>query len=142
MAAQCPGCQKFAPLTTNEDPEVELDLSGRTVVANIRLVRESECCSEEMKEANMEPEVEIDVEKLAGHVDEEGEPMEGHDLDIEEGDKEITERSEGKGRGTRTFHGVLVRFSISCSCQESGAPAVYEGEISDECQASSMDELT
>ena len=82
--AQCPGCQKFPALTTNEDPECELEISGRTVKATIRLVRESECCSEEMKEANMEPEIDIDADKLAGHVDDEGEEMEGHDLSIEE----------------------------------------------------------
>jgi hypothetical protein len=140
--AQCPGCQKFPALTTDEDPEVELEISGRTVQARIRLVRMSECCSEEMKEANMEPEVEIDTDKLAGHVDKEGEEMEGHDLSVEETSKDITERCVGKGRGRRTFHGVTVNFSISCSCQDTGAAAVYEGSISDECQASSMDELT
>lgn len=142
MAAQCPGCQKFCGLETDEDPDVELDLTGRTVVANIRLVRYSSCCNEEMKEANMEPEQEIDVEQLAGHVDEEGEALEDHDLEVEETSKEITERTEGKGRGTRTFHGVTVSFSITCSCQEKGAKAVYEGTISDECQASAMEELT
>lgn len=137
--AQCPGCQKFSGLETDEDPECELEISGRTVQARIRLVRLSSCCNEEMKEANMEPEVEIDVDKLEGHVDEEGEAIEGHDLSVEETSKEITERCEGKGRGLRTFHGVTVAFSVNCSCKDE---AVYEGSIEDECQASSMDELT
>jgi hypothetical protein len=141
MARQCPGCNKLAGLETDESPEVDLRLDGTNISATMRLVRLSSCCNEEMKEANFEPDMELDAADLEGHYDfEKGDAVEGHDLDIEETGVEVTERSEGKGRGCRTFYGIKVSYDIVCSCT-SDKP-VYTGTLADECQASSMDELT
>jgi len=142
MGKQCPGCNKLAGLETDEDPDVEISLDGTTVSANMRLVRRSTCCSEDMKEASFEPEEEIDPAEFEGHVDEDGEALDGHELDVEEHGIEVTERSEGKGRGLKTFYGVKVDYEIHCSCQKPGDKALYTGSLSDECQASHMDELT
>jgi hypothetical protein len=62
-----------------------------------------------------------------------------HELSVEESSVELTERSEGRGRGCRSYYGALISYTVTCSCQDD---AVYEGEISDECQASHFDELT
>lgn len=141
MSNRCPGCNKMASLEM-ADPEVELEIADTTVKATIRIVRNSECCGEEMKEATLEPEEEIAIEDLKGHVDEKtGEVLEGHELDVEEDSSEGTERTEGKGRGMRSFYGARVSYSITCSCQASGAGAICTGELEDDVQASSMEDL-
>jgi hypothetical protein len=141
MMARCPGCNKFPSLET-QDPEVELDVLGTAVVGTVRLVCASVCCGEELKEATFNIEDEIDATLLEGHVGEDGELLEDHELEVEEESSEATERVAGKGRGAKMFRGVVVRYSVRCSCQESGAKSLHDGEHSDEIQASCMDELT
>lgn len=136
MANKCMSCGKLCALETQE-PEVELDLSGTSVVGTVRIARNSECCGDEVKEANFDVDDDI-ADHLKDHLDADGGELEGHDLEIDEGDVELTERTEGKGRGLRTFYGFKLHYSVNCSCKEE---AVYEGNVEDEMQASSFDEL-
>jgi hypothetical protein len=66
--AACPGCQKFASLELG-DAEVESEevQEDGTYTAEIRVVRTSACCGEEMKEARFT--IEGDVgEELTAHI--------------------------------------------------------------------------
>ena len=114
---RCPGYNKFAPLETAE-PEVEVEISqdknGTLVSATVRIVRNSECCGEEMKEANFEPSAEVDAELLKEHFDPKtGEPLsEDCELVVEADDAENTERSEGTGRGMKSFYGFELHWTV------------------------------
>lgn len=160
--ARCPDCNKFVSLETNEPEEdsIEIDseptatsseeseesegsgAEGETVEpsenkpeprtghisATYRIVRVCADCGTELKEATIE--MEEDVEIPAGH---EGDD---HELEIE-GEAESTEK--GGGRYAKSFYGVHVHYTVSCSC---GAAGLLEGDLEDEVAASHMDELT
>lgn len=145
MGNRCPGCNKFAPLSLNESPEVDLDLNGTCVTANIRLVLESECCNEEMKAGDLGPQEEIDVSQFAGHIDPEtghsievGEDEDEHELEIEEGGVDVEEYTEKR----RTLYKVHVHYDIKCSCQKPGDEALYSGTLEDEIEKGSMEDCT
>lgn len=147
MANRCNSCSKLCALETQE-PEVDFDHEvtedGITVRATVRLARASECCGEEVKEANFDPEVSIRWDEMQGadnHFNTKtGEPLsDDHELDIDEGDIEFTERSEGKGRGLKSFYGFNVNFVVRCACDTS--KALFEGDFSDDMQASHFDEI-
>lgn len=53
-------------------------------------------------------------------------------------DTELTSRTEGKGRGLKTFYGYHAVLSVKCSCGHVFA----DEEHGDDMQASQMDELT
>jgi hypothetical protein len=61
-----------------------------------------------------------------------------HELEIDEESVDGTERSEGKGRGTRTFFGANVNYVVRCACTGADKP-IYEGSMQDEVQASEME---
>lgn len=63
--AACPGCQKFASLELQdpeEQSEPEIDGSSGEVSCEVRIVRNSACCGEEMKEATLELTADISAE--------------------------------------------------------------------------------
>jgi hypothetical protein len=65
------------------------------------------------------------------------EAPEEHELeDPEETNSERVQRTEGKGRGAKTFYGAKVEFTIKCKCGWE-----HQGELQDDIQASAMDEL-
>lgn len=139
--ANCPGCNKFAALEFQE-PEIENDVTidGTLVQAQVRIYRTSECCGEEMKEATLEMEEEIDPKTFAEHIDPETlKPLEGHDLAIENDDPEQVE--EGGGRFKKSYFGASVEFRVRCSCQEENADPLYVGTLTDKISASGMDEM-
>lgn len=145
---RCPGCDKFASLES-ADPEVEIQISqdknGAMVSATVRIVRTSECCGEEMKEATFEPSAEIAAELLKDHFNPEtGEPLtEDCELEIDDGeDAENTERTEGKGRGLKSFYGFQLHWSVKCGCGRDDGKTLAEGTFTDDIQASHMDELS
>jgi len=128
MAIRCPGCNKFASLSMN-DPEVndlEVDESG-AVSATVRIVRTSECCGEEMKEAELA--LEADVEIGDEHRGE------GHALEVKEDAVDPIE--EGGGRYQKSYYGATVSFTVACECGK----LERDGEMSDKVAASEMDEL-
>lgn len=129
--ARCNQCNKFVGVE-EADPEVnslEIDSDGR-VSAEVRIANNCPECSSEMKEASFDVDLEADIED--GHVG-----VEGHELSVEEGSLERTQRSTGKGRGTRTFYGFELTATITCSCGKLEATDVV---LSDDIQASGMDD--
>lgn len=63
--AACPGCQKFASLELQEpEPESDPEIDGESgiVTCEVRIVRNSACCGEEMKEATLELEADVSNE--------------------------------------------------------------------------------
>lgn len=100
MPATCPSCNKFAALEF-QDPEVdeEVKLEGLDVTATIRIVRSSECCSEEMKEAQLDLSYSLTADEgaLADHYDfAAAGPKDGHELALDVDDVEQVE--EGGSR--------------------------------------------
>jgi hypothetical protein len=124
---RCPACNKFAGLDTNE-PEVNfVDIDdGGHVTADVRLVRVSSCCNEEMKEATFTLEADVDVTQHQG---------EGHELTAEEGSVDVIE--EGGHRYAKSYHGVQLTVNVTCSCGKLNEVV----EMSDKVCASGMEEL-
>ena len=137
---RCPDCNKFVAFDEQE-PEVqviEVDEDGHVRV-EVRIVNACADCSQELKDATFELEADHEIEGHKG---------EGHELSIEEDGCERTGRSgyfkKGKfvpacGRYAKTFYGVNVAYSISCSC---GKLEGVSGTVEDEVQGSGMEELT
>jgi hypothetical protein len=144
------------------DPEVdniEVSQDG-TVTCEVRIVLTCADCGTDLKESTLEMSAESAFaehvadcklaakDKAADKADEAAEKAtdapetedegedEDHTPDVEETGTEATSRTEGKGRGTRTFYGAHVSWKVTCSCGE----YAEEGEFSDDVQASSMDE--
>lgn len=130
---RCNDCNRFVPLE-ELDPEVndlEVSVDG-LVSASVRIVNACADCGTELREAALDLEADLAVE-LAGHL---GGDVQ-HKLSVEELAAERTDRTEGKGHGTRTYYGARVEFKVTCSCDPAFGAA---GDFDDEVQASAMDE--
>lgn len=126
---RCDQCNKFVSFDDSNEPEInreEIDVDGCLSIDG-RIYLSCADCGQELKEFNFEFE---EFLELDGHK--------GHDLSVNVNLSEMTQRSEGKGRGLKTFYGVLIEGEISCSCNDQ---TVANFTLSDECQASAMDEL-
>lgn len=124
---KCPGCNKFAALEVQEPETDDLDIDATGhVTCSARLVRSSECCGEEMKEATFDLETDVDIDGHEGDA---------HELSVEETSVDILE--EGGGRYAKSYFGVRVGFRVRCSCDNFDA----KGDMSDKVAASGMDEL-
>lgn len=131
---RCPDCNKFAAYNDSTDPEVEIELADDgTFSGTVRVVLTHDECGTELKEASFDFEGEIPEDIVAVHKGD------GHSLDLESGDAELTSRSEGKGRYAKTFYGYRASFDLACSCN--GAEGLWSTEFTDDMQASHMDEL-
>ena len=144
--ARCPECSKFAS-NEEEDPEVnnvEIDPDGH-VTADVRIVNSSACCGSEMTAAGLT--LEGDYEDAEYHQGE------GHELSVEEGYAERTNKSGPTSITTKTgkvrpipprfvksFYGANVSFTVSCTCQAAGAEPLATLELEDFVAASDMEE--
>lgn len=146
---RCQNCNKFTALEMQEpdlenfDCELELDpASGDLEISakfDARIVRTSECCGEEMKEASLEAEESIVIERaeLGDAVKFVGGQWvwaEGCDAKADNDDPESIE--EGGGRYAKSYFGASVHYTVTC-----GDKVVHESTLSDKCAASGMDEL-
>lgn len=130
---RCDQCNKFAAYDDSTEPEVDVDLSDDgTFSGNVRIVLTCADCSQELKDASFDFDGEVPEEIHSAHQGDE------HALDLEAGDYELTSRSEGKGRYTKTFYGYRATLDLSCMCQSEG---LWTTEFTDDIQASHMDEL-
>lgn len=128
---RCPDCAKFVSLEQGEPEVNELTLDDGMITATVRIAN---CCAEcgtEVTEADLEWEAELEGD-VSGH---EGD---GHALKIDEADCAPTMRTEGKGRGTKTFYGAEISYSVTCSCGKLGE---ITGSLNDDVQASDMENL-
>lgn len=155
---RCPDCNKFVSNDAESDPEVEeieiteeptaavppnaeegsgaVDSHPGQVTARVRITVNCAECSTELKEHNFETEAEL-PEAVVDHVGE------GHELSVEEESSERTERSEGKGRGTRQFYGYQLTAKVTCSCGKLGEDGAGEELVfEDDVQSSHMNELS
>ena len=135
---RCEPCGKFASYDDSNEPEIqseEIDPSGHiSISARIYLTHDE--CGTELKEATFDLEDDLPEDVLELHQGE------GHDLSLEVIDSEMTSRQDGKAktpaRYRRTYYGVCVRIEVTCSC---GPEAIHNNDLTDDIQASAMDEL-
>lgn len=138
---RCPDCQKFVSLEFDQEPEInneEFDAEDGSYEIEIRIVRTCADCGQELKDATLNFDGEIDgwEDIKAAH--------EGDDHDIlMEVSPQNDEYSKGKGRYMVSFFGASVDISIHCKCQNDveGAEPLYSINVQDHVQASGMDEL-
>jgi hypothetical protein len=136
---QCPSCNKFAALEMQEPEvnELSLDAESGVITADVRIVRNSECCGDEMKEYSFNTEVEIPTE-LATKINEIAEKAKQAgteaDFDVEEGG--IDQLEEGGGRYKKSYYGFTLTAII-----KHGETTLGEVEVTDKCAASEMEEL-
>ena len=131
---RCPDCNKFVGLDTESDPEMDLEVDDTTgqVTGTVRIVNACADCSSELTEAIFE--VDLDFEEAQEHLAGLGQ---SHELELSEDVVTRDARTEGKGRGTRTFYGASATFEVKCACG-----LAWSKEWSDEIQASCMDSLS
>jgi peptide subunit release factor 1 (eRF1) len=130
---RCPDCNKFAAFE-EADPEVEdIGVEQSAVTAHVRITNNCADCSLELKEATLEMDSDV-IEELSQH-----EEQEGHTLTVEEDESERTMRVEGKGRGAKTFYGARLTYTVKC--EKEGCDFEHSGELTDDVQASAMEEV-
>lgn len=81
----CPSCNKFAANSTDQEPEIELQCESGHVTGTVRIVLTSECCGEELKEANFDVDVDLEEEILdaiVAKVTEAKEKIKREDIDL------------------------------------------------------------
>ena len=140
MASQCPSCYKLCGLEM-QDPEVNevsLDDESQTVTYDVRIVRNSACCGDEMKEATFQGDVEIPSDLLAKM---DAIKKKHPDVEFEAQDAGVTELEEGGSRYKKSYFGFSLTVAIVANVdgKEEGIGTV---EVTDKVQASGMDELT
>jgi hypothetical protein len=138
---RCPDCNKFVPLDTEGDPEVELEADETTgeVTGTVRIVNACGECGAELTEAVFD--VDVDFPAAEAHTVEMAkqdpeDKGEAHVLELEDPSADRTDRSEGKGRGTKTFYGAEADLVVKCRCGFTETKP-----WSDDIQASHMDEM-
>jgi hypothetical protein len=106
------------------------------IAYDVRIVRSSACCSEEMKEYSFDGTIDVVVKDHFG---------EGHSLTLNDGDCEATEN--GGGRYKKSYYGFSLEGEITCSCGKEvicDTTEYVDGSsvlIRDEVAASEMDEV-
>lgn len=154
---RCPDCSKFVGLELQDPEDINLDVESTldgdqlslSVSMTARIVRNCAECGQELKEANIEANENVEIEActIIKCVRVVGEAkvgdLDSYDwLDDKHGEPEINETNveqieEGGGRYAKSFFGANVSYVVKCKCGET----LHEGEISDKCAASSMEEL-
>lgn len=131
--AQCPSCNKFSALEMQDAEVNSVDLNDRTVEAEVRIVRNSECCGDEMKEYTFNSEAEIDGD-LATKMNaiEEADP----EAEFEPIEATCETIEEGGGRYAKSYYGFRLMVAIMHDGKELG-----QVELTDKVAASYMDEL-
>jgi hypothetical protein len=155
----CPSCNKFATYNLDFEPEADVEVESAVdindnaeeeitahVGGSVRIVLASECCGDELKEANLDIEQDVELTRA------EGCDCDLTDLKVEVSG-EISERSEStttktKKDGTvvtkaipyryqKRYYGAALTLEVSCRCGKTKESADWQDDV----QASSMDEL-
>jgi hypothetical protein len=154
MPSPCPSCNKLCSLE-NGEPEVEnLELTDGELTASIRLVRQSACCSEDMKEYTYEPNLNIQSEILA-HLkkfhkelfdgDNEA-PRDGVELpEFEASENGCDVDESGGGRYAKNIISISLNVDVICQSDihdsEKADAVVGSFGLTDSTNAGSFDEL-
>lgn len=150
--ARCDSCNKFVPY---EDPaEVTVDdvaFDGGTFEADVSVTLRCEECGQDLKTGSDHVEAEVADEHFTASADHPGTTLkdciaeegaedntDDHDWTVDDTspDAEADVRTEGKGRGTRTFYGGT--FTAEASCDRCGGKVSRDMEVF--IQASSFDD--
>lgn len=143
MATPCPSCNKLCSLEMQE-PEIQDELTVEveadeenssftfTVSGSIRIVRNSECCGMEMKEATFDisHETTLTTDEVPATI------VTNKDYELTVEEDGIDQIEEGGGRYKKSFFGASVNFIVKVNDAE-----VYRAEWSDKIAASGMDEM-
>lgn len=121
---RCNDCNKFVSQEAGEPEVNDLEYADGCITGSVRITQCCAECSSELKEAYLDIDM-SDIQFCSGP---------GHEVEVE-GEAEATDKSEGKGRYSKTFYGATANLTLKCSC---GKTTTAEWE--DYCQASSMDE--
>jgi hypothetical protein len=137
--AQCPSCQKFAGLEL-QDPEVNevsLDEESQTVSVEVRIVRNSECCGDEMKEYTFNTDQELPADLVAKM---EAIKKEHPDAEFDAQEGGVDQLEEGGHRYKKSYYGYTLTADIN-SIVDGKTQTIGSVEVTDKIEASGMDEL-
>lgn len=154
---RCNDCNKFVSLDSEQEPEVNLDVDDEGhVTGTAEIINACGECGTDLRSAcldlDVDPESIHDPEGnsisdwLAGLTDD---GRKSATFEVEEVSSERTMRTEGKGRGQRTFYGARVEIEVTGSVEvPTGADddstetktKTFSGVAENEVQASGMDE--
>lgn len=140
--ARCPDCNKFVPYGDMEIELEDVSVEGTTVTASARVALTCGECGTELKEATIEATAELehvctpeDIEAVLAGDPDGADPDPQYEVE-DDGDASPTERSEGKGRGTRTFYGYEATPTIRCNkCGQT-----FDVEVKGDEQASGFED--
>ena len=146
---RCPNCNKFTALEFQEpelesfDGKAELDSASGdlkvTASMRVRIARNTECCSDEAKTADLEADADVvidraEIEEFVEQNDEgEWQWRDGVEAKVDNDEPEQVE--EGGGRYAKSFFGASVHWSVVV-----GEKVVHEDDLVDKVAASAMDE--
>jgi len=135
---RCPDCNKFVSLELGDVEDIEVNLRDQraggglaSLIVEARIVRTCQECGTELKEASFEMEADATADLTAHEQNCMKREYESS------ADLSTSERSEGKGRGMKSFYGVEGDAKIVCACGDE----VGEYPVADEIQASAMEEM-
>lgn len=131
---RCPSCNKFVPYGEGriDVDEVEVDPATGAITAHADLTLDCGECGEDLKSAGFD--FDVEDEAVKEHLATRG----PHELAVAGEDGEPSNRQEGVGRYAKTFYGVEIGYAVTCARHPKWSAA---GTLSDDCQASGMDEL-
>lgn len=144
---RCPDCNKFV---SYEEPEAELnsvDLNDSSLHASVRVILKCAECSQELKDAEIETDTDIEHDckkKLAvEHKEKSGDPLFEIESDGEPQGTDRTQTTDRHGRQIRNsrymrrYYGFTLETEVKCLCCEEKFIVTLEGEE----QASGFNEL-
>lgn len=138
-AIRCPNCEKFASLETGEEPEIQGDEvqgdedDGFIITGEVRIVRICQDCGEELKEANLEFEMECPP----------GFSEDGWEYELGATATERIDRVNAKGRPikpryAKSFYGAEITATFTGpeeTCVACNGSGHYDADGSPECSA-------
>ncbi len=140
---RCPDCAKFVGME-NGDPEVNLLEVGEveeggsscTVTAEVSLVRNCADCSTELKRADLDTEVVVELGDNKAKCESPKAKDGQHELSVSELSCEATE--SGGGRYAKNLIGFELDFKVEC--ENEGCELAVDGTVEDALQASGFEE--
>ena len=128
MARLCSGCQKFASISEDAEPEVEANADGDKIQGTVTVRLESACCNETMAEAELEwnytiqdsdhehRTLETDIDEWAA---DNGEIYEVESVDAAFTSEQQTTARDGRpirnSRYARMFYGAEITATVRCN---------------------------